>query len=141
MVQHIKGCAHGLVVGDALGIGATNETLHTLRNGHLALLDNLEILDRIDHSHRRKECNAVDLLIQAVAIGNLDNRLGAHTLAFEIQTERDALRCAIELHNADNLEELIRRNVVDYRAILNGANLLCLIIVYHSSLYFLTPNK
>ena len=102
------------------------------RNGYLTLLNHLEILNRIDHRHRSKQSNAVDLLVEAITISNLDNCLATHTLTFEIHTERNALRSSVELHNADNLEELIRRNVVDYRTILDGANLLYFIIVCHS---------
>ena len=109
-----------LVVRDAFRVDAAHETPDRLGYRHVALFGDPEILDDVDLSHRRDDRDAVQLVLLAEAVVDLDDRFRAHPLALEVRAERDPVRIVLQIENLDDFEQAVGRDMVDDRTVLDG---------------------
>ena len=95
---------HGLIVGDALRVGAAYKTFYRFGCGNGVFLDNLKVADNIDHCHWCNNRDAVDFVLFAETIVDLDDRLGTHAFALKIHAECHAVTVVFEAKYADDFE-------------------------------------
>lgn len=88
-VDDAETCAHGLVVGDALGIATLDDAHNSIRKNHGELLDDLIVTDNVDHSGGSDEGYSVECRFGEENVGNLDDAFLAELLAVKIVADRD----------------------------------------------------
>lgn len=57
----------------------------------------------------RDDRDAVQLVLLAEAVVDLDDRFRAHPLALEVRAERDPVRIVLQIENLDDFEQAVGR--------------------------------
>lgn len=82
---------HGLVVGDALGVGTLHDAAQLVGQHQFALLHHLVVADDVQLHVGRHDGDAVDFVVAEELVGDLDDALLAQLLAVEVEADGDVV--------------------------------------------------
>ena len=115
-----------LVVGNAGRVHTLCNAHNLLRNANDLLLNNFEVFNYIDLSIRSNQGYLVYFLRFENSVCNLDNGFAAKFFALQIGSKGYLVFALfVKSQNLNYFKELIRRYMVQYGAVLNGAHLEC----------------
>lgn len=119
-IEHLHACGNGLMVGDALGIGAFDYAHDLLGILDVLFLHNLVILDDVERHVGRNDRETANLFVGHPAIGHFDDAFLTERLGFEVRADGDGAGMIVEMENLYDFEGQIGGDMVDDRAILDG---------------------
>ena len=123
LVDDVQARLHGLVVGDTFGVGAAHDVGQLIGHAHGLLFRHLIVVDDAERDIGRDDRKLVELLVGEKLVGHLDDALGTHFLALQIEADGDGSLGFFQMEQVDDLEYLGGGDVVDDGAVFQGGHL------------------
>ncbi len=115
-------CFNILVVGNTNRVHAAGDAGDGFRNGEYAFFNDLEVADDVHGGIGGDQGDPVDLVVLKKAVADFDDGLAAQGLAVQVHPEGDRVVGLVQTQDVDDPEQLFRGNVVQYGAVVDGAD-------------------
>ena len=130
LVDDVEAGGHGLVVGDALGVGTLHDAVQLVGQAHLTLLHHLVVADDVQLHVGRHDGDAVDLVVAEELVGNLDDALLAQLLAVEVEADGDVVVHVLQAQQRHHGKQFFGGDMVDDGAVLQRGYLQFFLVVH-----------
>ena len=122
LIEHMKEGGHGLVVGDAFGVGTFYNSQQLLGHIYLPLFYHLIVFDDVEADVWSYQRDAVDLIVVKELIGYLDDAFFAEFFTLEVVTDGYLAVYLIYTEQRDHSKEFVSRDVVNHGAVFESGN-------------------
>ena len=121
-VDDAETCAHGLVVGDALGIATLHQAVDGVGESDGKFLNHLVVTDDVDHGCGRDQGDAVEGSLGEEHVGHLYYTFVAKFLAVEVVADGHGRLHLLYTQDLDSLEQDLGGNMVDHSAVAQSSH-------------------